>query len=165
MDMCYKNVDMNQKIIAIFFDLQKAFDTVDHSILLHKLYNYGVRGVMYNWIRSYLSNRKQYSVVNGVSSHTGNVSCGVPQGSVLGPLLFLIYVNDIYKSVPDGNLKLFADDTNLFLCGSDLHLLEKLANEYLKKMEDWFSANKLTLNINKTCYMVYSSKNSKKEGC
>ena len=118
---------------------------------------------MYDWFNSYLSNRKQYTVVNGVSSAIGNVSCGVPQGSVLGPLLFLIYVNDIYKAVPDGILKLFADDTNLFLCGSNLQFLEKRANMCLKHMEDWFVANKLTININKTFYMVYSGKKSKKE--
>ena len=163
MDMCYQNLDSDQKIVAIFFDLQKAFDTVDHPILLQKLYNSGIRGVMYNWVNSYLSNRKQYTVVNGVIFDLGNVSCGVPQGSVLGPLLFLIYVNDIHKAVPDGNLKLFADDTNLFLSGSNLQLLEKQANECLKNMEDWFIANKLTININKTFYMIYSGKNKKKK--
>ena len=160
MDMCYKKLDMNQKIIAIFFDLQKAFDTVNYPILLHKLYNCGVRGVMFNWIKNYLTDRKQYTVVNGVKSDIDDISCGVPQGSVLGPLLFLVYVNDIYKAVPDGELKLFADDTNLFLSGPNLQLLEKKANLCLKNMEEWFISNKLAINNDKTFYMVFSGKYS-----
>ena len=116
--------------------------------------------MMYDWIKNYLTNRKQYTMVNGVSSNIDNIFCGVPQGSVLGPLLFLVYVNDIYKAVPDGDLKLFADDTNLFLCGPSLQVLEKKANQCLKNMEEWFIANKLSINHEKTFYMVYSGKNT-----
>ena len=146
MDTCYKNFDAKMKGIGIYFDLQKAFDTVDHNILLKKLYSYGIRGVMHGWLENYLRDRKQYTVVNKCASALNDIVCGVPQGSVLGPLLFLIYVNDIHSAVSDGILKLFADDTNLFLFDPDLKTLERKANDCLRKMEVWFIANKLTLN-------------------
>ena len=148
-DFCYENMDSNNKIVGIYFDLQKAFDTVDHNLLLNKLYHVGIRGLMHNWLTNYLSNRKQYTSINGVFSEMGDIVCGVPQGSVLGPLLFLIYVNDISTAVSDNSLRLFADDTNLFIFGSDLSELETTANDYLKKMEEWFVANKLNLNVEK----------------
>ena len=157
-DTCYKNLDQYNKIIGIYFDLQKAFDTVDHNILLHKLYAYGIRGVMYDWVKNYLTDRKQFTFVNNVSSDVGIVSCGVPQGSVLGPLLFLIYVNDISNAVPNDKLKLFADDTNLFVYGSSLSNIEVDANHYLKQMELLFIKNKLSLNIKKTSYTVFDSR-------
>jgi len=157
-DSCYNNLDKSNKIVGIYFDLQKTFDTVDHEILLHKLYYYGIRGIMYNWLKSYLYNRKQFTVVNSVSSNLGDVVCGVPQGSVLGPLLFLIYINDIYMSIPDEKLKLFADDTNLFISSPNLSDLEIKANLCLKQMECWFLANKLSHNTEKTCYTIFLSK-------
>ena len=92
-DECYANLDKNNIILGIYFDLQKAFDTVNHDVLLNKLYNYGIRGIMFNWIKNYLYNRKQYTVVNNISSDVETINCGVPQGSVLGPLLFLVYIN------------------------------------------------------------------------
>jgi len=161
-DACYKNLDANNKVLGIYCDLSKAFDTVDHVILLSKLYHYGVRGVLYSWIENYLYERKQFTVVNNLSSNICDVSRGVPQGSVLGPLLFLIYINDIYNSVPNQKLKLFADDTNVFIVGPNLKILEVEANMCLKNMEMWFCANKLSLNIDKTCYMVFGC-NSKCE--
>jgi len=157
MDMCYKNIDKNNKAIGIFLDLQKAFDTVDHKVLLCKLQYYGICGLLFNWLKHYLSNRKQYTVVNGVSSSINDISCGVPQGSVLGPLLFLIYMNDISYAVPDHDLKLFADDTNVFIFGPDLTVLEYKANLCLANLELWFRANKLSINIDKTCYTLFSS--------
>ena len=155
-DTCYKHLDQNDKVIGIYFDLQKAFDTVDHCILLQKLYNCGIRGVMYNWIQNYLSNRSQFTFVNNVSSDIGNIVCGVPQGSVLGPLLFLLYVNDISNAVSGDRLKMFADDTNLFIFGSNISVIETEANICLKNMELWFIANKLSLNIDKTCYTLFN---------
>ena len=91
LDSCYRNIDVNNKVIGIFLDLQKAFDTVQHDILLTKLQNYGIRGVMLNWLENYLHNRKQFTVVNNVSSNIGSIMCGVPQGSVLGPLFCNLY--------------------------------------------------------------------------
>jgi len=100
--------------IYIYIDLQKAFDTVNHFILIQKLEKYGVRGLVLDWFKSYLINRKQYTVISDYQSKLQTVTCGVPQGSVLGPLSFLIYVNDIQSAVSSATVKLFADDTNLF---------------------------------------------------
>ena len=102
---------------------------------------------MYDWFKSYLCNRTQYTVVNEIKSEVENVTCGVPQGSVLGPLLFLIYVNDISNVLENNKLKLFADDTNLFLSGRSNCELETKANVCLNKMQNWFLANKLSLNV------------------
>ena len=157
-DSCYKWLDEKEKVVGIYFDLQKAFDSVDHNILLHKLYNYGIRGSMYSWLQNYLHDRKQYTVVNAISSSIDNVVFGVPQGSVLGSFLFLIYINDIYRCVSGEKLKLFADDTNLLISGIDFSELEIKANACLQKMETWFVANKLSLNTEKTCYTVFASK-------
>ena len=164
-DNCYKQLDENNIILGIYLDLQKAFDTVDHSILLHKLYYYGIRGTTYDWLKSYLCNREQYTVVNNHQSSNGRVICGVPQGSVLGPLLFLIYVNDISQAVPGNKLKLFADDTNLFLYGKTLVDLENQANSCLSQLDLWFVANRLSLNIEKTCYTLFSPRNIPDSNC
>ena len=118
-------MDEGKLCTGIDLDLQKAFDTVTHDILLYKLYNYGIRGVVYNWFRIYLTNRHQYTCIANTSSCATCVSCGVPQGSILGPLLFLLYVNDIGNAVPNGSVKLFADDTNLFIFGESISSVEK----------------------------------------
>ena len=112
--------------------------------------------MMMMMFKSYLQNRKHYCVVHDVKSTVETIRCGVPQGSVLGPLLFLIYVNDIANVLQDNKLKLFADDTNLFLSSRSFHELEATANDCLSKMNDWFLANKLSLNVDKICYMLFS---------
>ena len=122
---------------GVFIDLQKAFDTVDHAILLQKLFHYGVRGIVNDWFSSYLINRVQTTQIGPHVSEKQNTLCGVPQGSVLGPLLFLIYVNDIYKASNKLEFFLFADDTNLLYANKNLRSLETVMNDELLKIVDW----------------------------
>lgn len=149
------SIDKGLYSCGIFLDLQKAFDTVDHSILLNKLSHYGVRGLPLQWFTSYLSNRKQFVCIDNVNSNYLNISCGVPQGSVLGPLLFLIYVNDFYKCSQLFDFHLFADDTNLFMNNKNLSELEALLNQELHQVGIWLSTNKLSLNIDKTSFVIF----------
>lgn len=140
--------------MATFLDLSKAFDTISHSILLKKLYNMGIRGLANSWFDSYLSNRKQYMDINNNKSSHETIKCGVPQGSILGPLLFIIYINDIHNSTM---LKLFcfADDTTCSYSSSNHADLFNTMNYELEQLNVWFKANKLCLNANKTKYMIF----------
>ena len=142
---------------GIFIDLQKAFDTVNHEILLSKLEHYGVRGCALEWFRSYLSDRKQYVSVNGSNSNLLSITCGVPQGSVLGPLLFLVYINDLPNASKKLNFYLFADDTNIYCESKDLSNLLKIVNKELRSIKRWLDANKPSLNIDKTNYIIFHS--------
>ena len=124
------SVDNKEFGCGIFIDLKKAFDTVNHSILLLKLHHYGVRGKAYEWFHSYLSNREQFVSVNGLDYDSLPLTCGVPQGSILGPLLFLLYVNDLPNASSLLTFHLFADDTNIYYSSKNLDDLEsKLNNE------------------------------------
>lgn len=133
-DNIYRNMDMKNVTVGIYLDLQKAFDTVDHGILLHKLYVYGIRGITLDWFRDYLRNRQQFVTLTDISSDMGNITCGVPQGSVLGPLLFLLYINDIQNCTSDCSIKLFADDTNVFVHGKSLDEVIAKANNSLASL-------------------------------
>ena len=141
-------------IIGVFLDLKKAFDTVNHKIILDKLFRYGIRGKSLNWFKSYLTNRKQFVNFQGTESLSEYVTCGVPQGSILGPLLFIIYINDLpnvtNKLVPI----LFADDTTLLIEGSNIHDIITTLNNELNSLNVWLGANKLSINVSKTHYMV-----------
>ena len=149
------NMDNKLFSCGIFIDLQKAFDTVDHGILLHKLNHYGVRGIVNDWFQSYLSCRSQSTQIGSVVSEKENVLCGVPQGSILGPLLFLLYVNDIQASSSKLDFFLFADDTNLLFADKCLKTLELIINKELENVCDWLLANKLTLNTKKSNYVLF----------
>ena len=141
--------------LGVFIDLKKAFDTVDHTILLKKLEHYGIRGPAIALLGSYLSNRKQYVCYDGFESEKGQVQCGVPQGSVLGPLFFLLYVNDMVRASNEMDLVLFADDTNIFCVGKTHTELFEKANRGLRAISRWFRCNKLTLNLKKTEYVYF----------
>ena len=155
------SLDKNRFGCGIFIDLQKAFDTLNHDILLKKLEHYGIRGIALNWFESYLRNRKQFVSVNGHSSSTCDITCGVPQGSVLGPLLFLIYINDLPNSSKLLNFFLFADDTNIYFESDDPTRLSKTVNKELKKVKSWLDCNKLALNIEKTNFVLFHSPRKK----
>ena len=143
---------------ACTLDLSRAFDSLNHEILFHKLQCIGIRGFVLEWVKSFLSNRTQFTIVNKVASSEGFVKFGVPQGSVLGPLLFLIYINDIAK-IPDQKFypRLFADDTNLFVFAKNVNDLKSQCQMTLNSISSWFLANRLTINITKTCYDIYSA--------
>ena len=156
-----KTIDDGMFGCGAFIDLQKAFDTVNHSILLKKMEHYGVRGIALDWFTSYLSDRHQYVSVNGYTSDYLNISCGVPQGSVFGPLLFLIYVNDLPNVSKLLSFYLFADDTNIYFKSNDLTHLQKIMNRELKKVKKWLDANCLALNIDKTNFVIFHSPRTK----
>ena len=161
-DNLYFQLDKREVLAGIYLDLQKAFDTVNHDILLYKLSNYGVRGHVLEWFSSYLTDRQQFVSILDVHSTVGKLHCGVPQGSVLGPLLFLVYINDIQNCAPGTNIKLFADDTNIFVSNSTVDLVCTQANEVLICLSNWFNENKLSLSIEKTCYSIFANLNSDK---
>ena len=156
-DKLINNLDKGLSSCAIFLDLAKAFDSVDHRILLKKLDYYGIRGKALQLFESYLNSRSQYVKVNNVTSSCINILFGVPQGSILGPLLFLIFINDL----PDATklfVKLFADDTFLCTESEDFAALENEVNVELDKVFVWLASNKLTLNIDKCKFMIISNK-------
>jgi hypothetical protein len=147
----------NEFTIAIFCDLRKAFDTVNHEILLKKLFNIGVRGIELEWFKDYLSNRKQFVSINNVNSNLLSIILGVPQGSILGPLLFLIYINDL-PSITNLKSSLFADDTMLLDSHIDLHTLVLNVNSEFQKVISYFNQNKLSLHPEKTKFVLFTNK-------
>ena len=142
-------------VISIFLDLKKAFDKVDHLTLLNKLYAYGIRGNAFNWLKSYLSERSQYVVYDSKQSKTQTVKCGVPQGSILGPLLFIKYMNDICNASELLFSILYADYTFVQISRDDINYLVSSMKAELVLLSRWFKANKLYLNAQNTFYLVF----------
>ena len=141
--------------IGLFLDFSKAFDTVDHAILFDKLEYYGIRDVPLKWFESYLSKREQFVEYDGTRSDNEYVTCGVPQGSILGPLLFLLYINDLAHLSKKLFALLFADDSNMFLTGNNWNDLIDVMNIEMLKVVEWLRVNKLSLNLKKKHILFY----------
>ena len=156
-DKIIKNLDNGLSSVGIYLDLSRAFDTVDHDILLRKLKHYGIRGIPLLWFHNYLKNRYQTVVFKDNTSKSYPVHCGVPQGSILGPILFILYINDLENASRIFNLIMFADDANAFTFHRNINMLNVLVNSELHKLNIWFRANRLSLNLDKTHYMVFQS--------
>ena len=154
-DRISKSLDKGDIAIIILLDLKKGFDTVDHRIRLRKLYAYGIRGTLLKWFESYLTGRTQYVAFKGTNSDTHYVKCGVPQGSILGPLLFILYMNDICSVSKLLFTLLYADDICVLLSGKDLNDLIAVLNVELISLSVWLKSNKLSLNTQKTFFMVF----------
>lgn len=155
-DLISRALDQGEHVIGIFLDIKKAFDTVDANILLSKLHHYGFRGVAHDWLASYLTNRKQFVKCNKISSDPLPITCGIPQGSVLGPLLFLLFINDLCNLPTNLTPFVFADDTTLFLKGKDLQQMASVINTELSSVCLWLRTNKLSINVSKTHYIHFT---------
>ena len=154
----YRNLDNGNHVLSIFIDYSKAFDTVSHSILLKKLYHYGIRGNVLKWFESYLSGRTQCTLIDGVKSKYCDILSGVPQGSILGPVLFLLYINDLPNISKAFLYGLYADDSALYLAHKSPTQLINIANSELHKLYFWCTANRLSLNFSKSFFMLFSNR-------
>ena len=152
------NIDRGNVNAVVFLDLKKAFDTVDHDILLAKMNLYGIQGIALDWFRSYLTNRTQRCLVNGSLSRICSLKCGVPQGTILGPLLFLIYINDLPNCLTSCQPRMYADDTHITYAGVDVNSIQLNLSHDLDNLNKWLISNKLTLNTSKTEFMLIGSR-------
>ena len=159
----YINLDRKMFNLVVLIDLKKAFDTVDHQILLSKLELYGIKGQAINLLKSYLTNRRQRCQIRNSFSSERLIKCGVPQGSILGPLLFLLYINDLPHCLSKTKPRLFADDTNLTASANSMTDLEAAVNSDLENLRKWLIANKLSLNVAKTEFILIGSKSTIKK--
>ena len=152
------NIESKFTTVGIFLDLSKAFDCLDHRILLSKLEHHGVRGVALQWFSSYLFDRYHFVSVNGANSDLLPMNCGVPQGSILGPLLFNIFLNDIVRVSKVAKLVLYADDSTVLFHDSNIDHLLNTANAEINIIHKWLNVNGLNINFKKTCYIIFGPK-------
>ena len=158
MQYLYDNLDKGNNVLSLFLDFQKAFDSVDHRVLLYKLYHYGIRGFAHDWLKSYLSGRSQCVTVDNVTSSTCFLTHGVPQGSVLGPFLFLVLINDLPNSSNILRFNLFADDSTVTYSFSprNSNLVSNIVNRELDQIFKWLCSNKIKINAEKTKFIIFS---------
>ena len=164
LDKITEALEDNLSTAVLLIDLSKAFDSLDHSILLAKLEHYGIRGTPQTLFKNYLKNRSQYVSYNNTSSHYSIIKTGVPQGSILGPLLFLLYINDIHHPSSLCSFFLFADDTTVLGSDKNPETLSLNMNNEITHLDKWFKANKLSLNREKTKYIVFTGNGKKETG-
>lgn len=153
----FSAIDNKLSVLSVFIDFAKAFDTVNHNILISKLHHYGIRGPILSWLKDYLEERQHQTIFCGIKSTLTRITLGVPQGSVLGPVLFLIYINDISNIFSESKTLLFADDMTLYITGPNPTQLAYNANNELHKLYQWCLCNRLTINTNKTYYMLFTT--------
>ena len=156
-DRVLRAMDQAKVTLATFIDLKKAFDTINHAVLLRKLEHLGIKGLIQGWCRNYLTNRKQSTIANGIVSEPRRVVCGVPQGSVLGPLFFLIYVNDLLPHLRGIEVNLYADDTVLYVSGREVATCRGVLQNALNLFEGWCDRNALHINVAKTKSMLFGT--------
>ena len=152
------NIDIGNVNAVVFLDLKKEFDTVNHHILLSKLHIYGITGFYHEWLSSYLDNRTQKCVLNGSLSEVCTLKCGIPQGTILGPLLFLLYINDLPNCLSHTEPRMYADDIHLTYSNGNIHSIQSSQNEDLLNINRWLTTNKLMLNRTKTEFMLIGSR-------
>ena len=154
-----ESLSKKQISLLLLIDFSKAFDMVEHTILLRKLEHYGIRGLALKWMTSYLKNRSQFVSLSGVNSSIKQMQYGVPQGSILGPLLFIIYINDLPNIFNRAKFTLYADDANIIINGANIADIVQQLNELCNILPNWVISNGLALNLKKTKYMLFSRQN------
>ena len=151
-----EGIDQNQHTIAVFLDMSKLFDTIKHSVLFEKLHNCGIRGVALNWFKSYLTDRKLIVRFDNTDSDVYNVEYGTAQGSVLGPILYNFFTNNLTLQLKFSHCICFADDTTIFIRGANLNFMKKKLRDDLARVSTYFKKHRLTLNLDKMCLMLFS---------
>ena len=157
-DYLINSFEDNKLTCGIFLDISKAFDTIDHNILLSKVYKYGIRGNTLIWFMNYLSNRYQFVSINNASSSFLRIESGVPQGSILGQILFILYINDLPRVSTKLKFLLYADDTNILYENTDANAIITTINMEMPKIMEWLMSNKLHINVNKTVAMLFHTR-------
>ena len=157
-DLITTGIENGEYVVGLYLDLCKAFDTVDHNILLKKLNQYGIKGHALDKFKSYLTNRKQTVSVDGVKASLRNINTGLPQGSILGPLLFIVYMNDLVNLNTGEQILIYADDTVVFYRHTNIEKLQTIVDEASPMIADWLKANSLTLNTSKTVAQLHTKR-------